>query len=255
MSLLQNPTKKNKINLSFIEKNIFGAVVPHAGYMFSAYQAVHFFELLKHYSKQFDTFVIVNPNHTGQGANIALESHSFWETPMGLVTADKEFAEALGFTFSDEAHSLEHSGEVMLPLLQHFVNYDFKIVAVTLSDQNVANAQTLAQRIFETEKKLNRKVCLIASSDFSHFLSPDEGKYFDQIVLDKIAEKNIEGVYSEVRKHKISVCGFGTIMTLMEYSRLKHDNYQSKILSRGHSGEIIPSNEVVDYICILFYQD
>ena len=245
--------EKNKIDLSFKEKNIFGAVVPHAGYMFSAYQAVHFFELLKHYHKQFDTFVIVNPNHTGRGADIALESHNFWETPLGLVPADIEFSEELGFDYSDAAHSHEHSGEVMLPLLQHFIEYDFKITAITLSDQNADNARMLANKIFETEKKLQRKVCFIASSDFSHFLSPDEGKYFDQKVLDKIAAKDIEGVFSEVRKHKISVCGFGPIMSLMEYSRLKSENYQSKILARGHSGEIIPSDEVVDYICILFY--
>ncbi len=247
--------EKSKIDLSFTKKNIFGAVVPHAGYMFSAYQAVHFFELLKHYNKQFDTFVIVNPNHTGRGADIALESHKFWETPLGLVPADIEFSEELGFDYSDAAHSYEHSGEVMLPLLQHFTPYNFKISAITLSDQNVENARILAERIFETEKKLQRKVCLIASSDFSHFLSPEEGKYFDQKVLDKIAEKNIEGVYSEVHKYKISVCGFGPIMTLMEYSRLKSGNYQTEILARGHSGEIVPSKEVVDYICILFYED
>lgn len=247
--------EKNKIDLSFKEKNIYGAVVPHAGYMFSAYQAVHFFELLKHYSKPFDTFIIVNPNHTGRGADIALESHKFWETPLGLVQADKEFADALGFDYSDAAHAQEHSGEVMLPLLQHFIDYDFKIVVITLSDQTIYNAKYLAKKIFEVEKKQNKNICIIASSDFSHFLSPDEGKYFDQKVLDKIAKKDIEGVFSEVQKHKISVCGFGTIMTLMEYSRLKTVNYQSKVLARGHSGEIIPSDEVVDYICLLFYEN
>jgi len=246
--------EKNKIDLSYAEKTIFGAVVPHAGYMFSAYQAVHFFELLKHHKNRFDTFVIVNPNHTGMGAAIALESHDFWETPLGLVSADKEFANELDLPFSNIAHEREHSGEVMLPLLQHFVDYDYKIVPITLSDQTVENAKLLAQKITVTEQKLSRKVCVIASSDFSHFLSPEEGKYFDQKVLDKIAAKDIDGVFSEVRKHKISVCGFGPIMTLMEYSRLKDKNYQSKILARGHSGEIIPSDEVVDYVSILFYK-
>jgi AmmeMemoRadiSam system protein B len=245
--------ERNKIDLSFVEKTIFGAVVPHAGYMFSAYQAVHFFELLKHYKNNFDTFVIVNPNHTGMGAAIALESHDYWETPLGLVPADKEFSETLNLPFSDIAHEREHSGEVMLPLLQYFVDYEYKIVPVTLSDQTVSNEKLLARKIMETEQKLSRKVCVIASSDFSHFLSPEEGKFFDQKVLDKIARKDIEGVFAEVRKHKISVCGFGPIMCLMEYSRLKDENYQSQILARGHSGEIIPSDEVVDYVSILFY--
>jgi AmmeMemoRadiSam system protein B len=247
--------EKNKIDLSYAEKIIFGAVVPHAGYMFSAYQAIHFFELLRHTNKQYDTFVIVNPNHTGLGREIALVSHDFWETPLGLVSVDHEFADELGLPVSDIAHEREHAGEVMLPLLQHFIDYDFKIVPITLSDQTVDNAKLLAHKIIESEQKLSRKICVIASSDFSHFLSPEEGKFFDQKVLDKISEKDIEGIFSEVRKYKISVCGFGPIMCLMEYSRLKNKNYQSKILARGHSGEIIPSNEVVDYISILFYDD
>ncbi|MCD4665839.1 MAG: AmmeMemoRadiSam system protein B, partial [Bacteroidales bacterium] len=40
--------KENKfIDRELSRKQIIGAVVPHAGYMFSAYQAIHFFEILK----------------------------------------------------------------------------------------------------------------------------------------------------------------------------------------------------------------
>ena len=35
------------INIDLSKKKIIGGVVPHAGYMFSAYQAVHFFEIIK----------------------------------------------------------------------------------------------------------------------------------------------------------------------------------------------------------------
>ncbi len=245
--------EKSKINLSYANKNIYGAVVPHAGYMFSAYQAVHFFDILRNQKQTFDTFIIINPNHTGFGEAIALESHQYWQTPFGFVESDKEFADNLDFTVSDIAHKNEHSGEVMLPLLQYFVDYDFQIVPITLSDQTVENAKLLAEKIWKVQQKLGRKVCVIASSDFSHFLSADEGKQLDQLVLNQIQQKNIERLYDEVKENKISVCGFGPIMSLMEYSRLQNADYQSDILARGHSGEIIPSNEVVDYISILFY--
>jgi AmmeMemoRadiSam system protein B len=39
--------EKDNIDFSLAEKEIIGAVLPHAGYMFSAYQAVHF---LKYFS-------------------------------------------------------------------------------------------------------------------------------------------------------------------------------------------------------------
>ncbi|MEN8119172.1 MAG: AmmeMemoRadiSam system protein B [Bacteroidota bacterium] len=245
--------EKNKIDLSFADKNIYGAVVPHAGYMFSAYQAVHFFDILRNQKTRYDSFVIINPNHTGYGEAIALESHQYWQTPFGYVETDKEFANNLGFPVSDIAHQNEHSGEVMLPLLQYFVDYEFQIVPVTLTEQTVDNAKLLAKKISEVKQKLNREICIIASCDFSHFLSPKKGKQLDQLVLDQIQKKDIDGVCSVVRQNKISVCGFGPIMCLMEYSKLQNGQYKSNILARGHSGEIIPSNEVVDYISILFY--
>ena len=248
-------TEKNKIDLSLAEMNIFGAVVPHAGYMFSAYQAVHFFDILRNQNTKFDTFVIVNPNHTGYGDAIALESHQYWQTPLGELETDQEFISGLGFPFSDIAHKNEHSGEVMLPLLQHFIDYDFKIVPITFSEQNYDNAKLIASRIHEVSLKQNKKICIIASSDFSHFLNPKKGKLLDQMVLDKIAQKDLLGLQHTVRKNDISVCGFGPIMCLMEYSRLQNEAYKSKILARGHSGEIVPSDKVVDYISILFYSE
>ena len=38
--------EKKKIDYSLSENNILGGVSPHAGYMYSAYQAIHLFELL-----------------------------------------------------------------------------------------------------------------------------------------------------------------------------------------------------------------
>lgn len=246
-------TEKSKVDLSLADKNIYGGVVPHAGYMFSAYQAVHFFDILRSKKGKFDVFVIVNPNHTGYGDAISLESHKYWQTPFGMVETDRKFIEDLGFPVSDIAHKNEHSGEIMLPLLQHFISYDYKIVPITMSVQNIENAKLIAHTIHETALKQHKKICLIVSSDFSHFLNPEKGKELDQLVLDKIAQKDIMGLQQTVRANKLSVCGFGPIMCLMEYSSLQNEGYNSKILARGHSGEIVPSDKVVDYISILFY--
>jgi len=242
----------SQINLKLAKNKIFGGVVPHAGYMFSAYQAVHFFEIVKQTSQKFDTIVIVNPNHTGIGKEIAFDSNDFWETPLGQVALDKEFGESLGIEVSDIEQKHEHSGEVMLPFLQHFLDYNYKIVPITLSNQTYKNAKLLAEKLFESSKKLDRNILLIASSDFSHFLTPDEGKEKDAFVLEHIITLESESIEKVVRKKNISVCGFGPIMTLIEYSKLVSADPKVEILRSGHSGEIISSNEVVDYISILF---
>lgn len=242
----------SQMNLKLAENRIIGGIVPHAGYMFSAYQAVHFFEIVKQTSQDFDTIVIVNPNHTGMGKEIAFDSNDFWETPLGQVALDKEFGESLGINISDIEQKHEHSGEVMVPFLQFFLDYDYKIVPITLSNQTYKNAKFLAEKLLESSQKLNRKILLIASSDFSHFLTPDEGREKDTFVLEHIFTLDSEAIEKVVRKKNISVCGFGPIMTLIEYSKLVSPDPKVDILRSGHSGEIISSNEVVDYISILF---
>lgn len=246
--------EKPFIDLSLSKKQIIGAVVPHAGYMYSAYQALHFFEILKHSHQQFDTFFIINPNHTGYGAEISLDDNDFWDSPFGKVEIDKDFYDFLDFSESADAHKFEHSGEVMLPMLQHTLNYPFKIVPVTLSNQNPKNARFIAQNIIKANNILKKKICIIASSDFSHFVDPEEGKELDKFVIDEILKLNPEGVFRRVQEKNISVCGYGPIMTLLEYASLITQEPQVQILKIGHSGEVIPSNEVVDYVSMLFYE-
>ncbi|MDA3953619.1 MAG: AmmeMemoRadiSam system protein B [Bacteroidales bacterium] len=240
------------INLDLKNNKILGGIVPHAGYMFSAYQAVHFFEIIKQSKQKFDTIVIVNPNHTGLGHEISFDSNDSWETPLGQVSLDIEFGARLGIDISDIEQKHEHSGEVMVPFLQYFLDYEFKIAPITLSNQTYKNVKFLAERIFESSKILKREILIIASSDFSHFLSPERGREMDALVLENIITFDSPAIEKVVRKKNISVCGFGPIMTLIEYSNLISKKPKADILKIGHSGEIIPSNEVVDYISILF---
>ncbi len=247
--------EKDKINYSLSGEKIIGGISPHAGYMFSAYQAVHLFEILKRSEQQFDTFIIINPNHTGYGAEISIDENEAWETPLGIVPVDSDFQAELGFTVSSLAHRYEHSGEVMVPMLQYFLDYEFKILPVTMSHQNVENAVLLANAIFEINKFLKKNICIIASSDFSHYIHPDEGRRLDGFVINEILKLNSVGVYREIKEKNISACGFGPIMTLIEYSKLTAENPKAEILKIGHSGEVIPSEEVVDYVSMLFYDE
>jgi MEMO1 family protein len=244
-----------EIDRSLSSKKIIGAVVPHAGYMFSAYQAVHFFEILKNSERQFDTFFIINPNHTGYGSNTALDDNDLWETPLGKIEIDKSFYRYLNFTESSLAHKYEHSGEVMLPLLQQFLSYPFKIVPVTMSRQDTQTAKIIATSIYNANKILKKKICIIASSDFSHFVKPEKGKTLDSFVINAILKLDTDTIYHEVKDKQISVCGFGPIMTLIEYAKLDSENPVAKLLKYGNSGEIVPSDEVVDYASVLVYEN
>jgi len=99
---------------------------------------------------------------------------------------------------------------------------------------------------------LKKKILIIASSDFSHYVHPEEGKKKDDLVLHEILNLNAEKVYHTIQNHQISVCGYGPIMTLIEYAKRISDNPFAEVIRRGNSGDIIPSSEVVNYVTILF---
>ena len=242
-----------KVNRELAKKKIIGCVVPHAGYIYSGYEAVHFFDLISRSDEKYDTVVIVNPNHTGMGAPLALDENDYWETPLGSVPLDRELMEQMGIPESSMAHQYEHSAEVMVPFLQHFLNYPFFIVPISITRQAYENARSLAEKIFDANRFLKKKILVIASSDFSHYVHPKEGKRKDDLVIDQILKGDTEQVYRVVQEHRVSVCGYGPIMTLMEYAKLVAEQPGSTILARGHSGKARPSDSVVDYITILFY--
>lgn len=245
--------EEKSIAYELANHQIAGGVVPHAGHMFSGYEAVHFFEILSRAKIKPETIVIVNPNHTGIGAELAIDNHDKWKTPLGEISLDTELRDMLPFPGSSREQEFEHSAEVMVPFIQHFLGAAVSILPITMSVQNYNYASALAVAIKEAAEKIDREIILIASSDFSHFLTPEKGYELDQLVVDAILDQDPIAVEHVVRKHNISVCGFGPIMTLMEYAKLKAAK-EIKILKRGHSGEVIPSNEVVDYLSILFFK-
>ena len=248
-------TEKPRINFELANHQLIGGIVPHAGYIYSAWQAVHFYAILQKSNQSFDTFIIVNPNHSGSQSGMFNSSDAhWWETPLGRIETDHSFLKALGIQPNEAAHAQEHSGEVQLPMLQYFYDKPFKIVMITMNRQTVESATLLSEKIFQAQKETASKVLVIASSDFSHYESPERGSAKDQYVIDQILNMNVQGISEAVRKHDVSACGYGPIMTLIAYSRLETFHPHVSVLKRGHSGEVHPSATVVDYVSFLCYE-
>ena len=253
--LLEEVEKRGKYSPpAQVSGRVIGAVLPHAGHIYSGYQTLPFFEHLSVNRITPDTFIILNPNHSGRGPGIALDPHESWNNPVGRVALDIQLAEALPYPNDPEAQRNEHSAEVIIPFIQYFYrDQKVKILPVCMKDQTSLSAIKLAADLHHAVEVTGRNAVVIASSDFSHFLTPEEGHRQDQLVLDKIKKRDVKAVEQTVVKNNISICGYGPIMTLMAYAGMIDNNYRSTLLARGHSGEIAPSRDVVDYISILFH--
>ena len=244
--------EKEIINSLNIKHHIVGGVVPHAGLIYCSRQAVHFFGHYRRSGQQADTILIIHPNHMGIGPDVSVDGLVFWETPLGKIPVDTEFASALRLPVSPEAQEREHSAEVIVPYIQHFLHHGIKMVSINIFEQEPNVASQLAKKIHQVATRLKREVLIIASSDFSHFLTPERAKTQDQYVMNEILIKNPVGVFNAVMEHEVTVCGYGPIMTLMEYSRLLDPNYNIHLLHEGHSGQIAESKKVVSYKSLLF---
>jgi len=246
--------EKRSISYSLKDRVLIGGVVPHAGHIFCARQAIHFFEIVRASEQPFDTVIIIHPNHTGVGEPISIDSHQQWRTPLGVMPIDVEMANLLGIPMEEEAQRYEHSAEVILPYIQHFLGSQLKLLPINMLAQNYANATALAMKIKRAVDLTSRRVMVIASSDFCHYKNPSLGYDLDSYALEALLDFELEEFESRVKAKNISICGFGAIMALFQYAALAAPGVNVKVLKRGHSGEIYPSQQVVDYISMLLYR-
>ncbi len=247
--------EKKNIKTELKNKNIVGGVSPHAGYMYCVREAVHLFEILREKGEKYDTVVIVNPNHTGYGEAVSVDSNESWETPFGGIEVDTELGAELSFPKEPMAQRFEHSGEVMLPYLYYFLKSSFKILPICMMRQDLQTAVKIAEKVKDASEKLKRKILLLISSDFTHFQTPEKGAKLDSYAIESLLKMDSSEFQDRVLEKDISICGMGPIMVLLEYSKMTLKNPKLEILKRGHSGEVYPSDEVVDYVSIVVYEE
>lgn len=252
-SLFAEAVRDENINTDLSKVTIIGGVVPHAGHIYCAREAVHFFEIVKQSKQVFDTAILINPNHTGEGLPVSIDDHQYWQTPLGKIEIDKDLGEATNLPFDTESQRQEHSGEVIVPYIQYFMASNIKLLPISFGAQNNENAKVVAKRIYEASNSLQRKPLFIASSDFNHFADAHTGAILDSYALEALLCKDTDGFEARIKEKKISICGYGAILCLLHYAQLIDPEYKIAILRRGHSGEVHPASQVVDYVSILVY--
>jgi AmmeMemoRadiSam system protein B len=196
-----------------------GAVVPHAGYLYSGKVAGAVYARLAFP----DVFVIVGPNHTGLGAGAAIMTYGAWETPLGQVPIDTDLARAIQrcsriLEEDHLGHQREHSIEVQLPLLQAF-GLPFCFVPVCLFSSEYAACQDVGLAIAEAIAGSDRRALVVASSDMSHYIDQAQAKLKDQQAIDAILALDPERLHRVVRREGISMCGFHPTAAMLVAAR------------------------------------
>ncbi len=156
-------------------------IVPHAGYVYSAFTANIAFRLL--HNSHAKRVVVIGPSHRVYLKGTSIADYDRYETPFGPLPIDRstveELKERFGLVFMPEAHQ-EHSTEVQMPFVKTY-DKEASVVELVYGDEDPKRlAQIIAYLLEDPE------TAVVISTDLSHYYDIEKAKRLDTVCLDAV---------------------------------------------------------------------
>jgi AmmeMemoRadiSam system protein B len=232
-------------------RSIIAGLVPHAGAIYSGPCAAHLFSQL---DTSHQRIIILGVNHRGQGHRAALSPWPRWQTPLGEIAVNQHLNNSIRscvnfLAHEARAHSEEHSIEIELPFLQYTLP-DFEFVPLSLSRLSLEECREIGAAIAAAcQADANTHTLVLASSDLSHYLSPERTEALDRLALEPILALDPEGLLRVIAQENISMCG--VIPTaIMLFAANAMGAQRARLLKHCHSGDVMPMHKVVGYAAV-----
>ncbi|MFH1063196.1 MAG: AmmeMemoRadiSam system protein B [Candidatus Omnitrophota bacterium] len=241
-----------------IKAHIYGLISPHAGYVYSGPVAAQNYQAIK--NSGYKTIIILAASHYFTLASAAVYSQGVFQTPLGAVPIDQDFAQGLIknyknlFARNPDVFEKEHAIEVQIPFLQQTLK-DFKIVPIIIPQTSYGLTRSLAQALTQAIGK-REDVLIIASSDMSHYHQQETAYKMDQQTLALILNSQPEQLFNCVSLGKNELCGSAAVVTLLQVMKnLQADNIQLLKYATSADSAYVENpdkNRVVGYASIIF---
>jgi len=241
---LTSKAKKTSIQIPK-NKRLRAIIMPHAGYIYSGWTAAHAARVLP--GDQFPKVILLGPDHRIGLKSAAICDVTAYETPLGRINLHKDSAKLRLqpdlFQLLPVSQDKEHSLEVILPFLQHYLD-DFQLVPVIVGQGNVTRISNALDSIIDSD------TLLVVSSDLSHFLSYAEAVVRDRETISEIVNLKPD----KLVKADNRACGKIPLLILTELARRHH--WQPLLLHYSNSGDTAGDrSQVVGYAAIAFFED
>jgi MEMO1 family protein len=133
---------------------------------------------------------------------------------------------------------------VQLPFIQ-YLSPDFTFVPICMGFQDYDAAASVGKTVRSAIK--GRDVVVIASTDFSHYVSKETARTKDGKALEAIKAMDPKRLYDVVRDEDITMCGYGPVMVTM----LACQGGKATVLKYASSGDVQPMRDVVGYASVV----
>ncbi|MDD3775570.1 MAG: AmmeMemoRadiSam system protein B [Sulfurovaceae bacterium] len=166
---------------ALFDKKPRAIIVPHAGYIYSAFTANIAFRLLKNTNAK--RIVVIGPSHRVFLRGTSISDFDDYETPFGMIEIDKIFVHELrnkfGLDFIPEAHR-EHSTEVQMPFVKTYVE-EASVVELVYGDEDPASLAKVIEYLLNDPQTV-----VVISTDLSHYHDINKANKLDNICLNAI---------------------------------------------------------------------
>jgi len=160
-------------------------IVPHAGYVYSAFTANIAMRLLANGTP--DCVVVIGPSHRVFLKGTSLCEYECYETPLGTLKADQKVISALQERFAlsclPEAHK-EHSTEVQMPFIKYYLP-EASVVELVYGEESPTRLSEIIDFLLEKPE-----CAVVISTDLSHYYAIDKANRLDSICLDAVQKRS-----------------------------------------------------------------
>jgi AmmeMemoRadiSam system protein B/AmmeMemoRadiSam system protein A len=205
-------------------------IVPHAGYRYSGSVAAAAFRLLN--PSSIKRVIILAPSHRISFEGVAVIDSDKYRVPNGVIRLDtkvikellsKKIVKPAALIKPKNPFDVEHSIEIELPLIAHYLP-DAKVIPLLIGgDLNINQAKIVAHNL---KPYIDQNTVIVVSSDFTHHGSrfnyqpfkdsvPEQIKRLDDQVLQTVLHPSVSKFHAIIGKTKATVCGRFPIMILL----------------------------------------
>ncbi|MEA3500278.1 MAG: AmmeMemoRadiSam system protein B [Candidatus Marinimicrobia bacterium] len=245
------------ISVEILEQNeIMGIIAPHAGYIFSGFQAAKAYKNI--IGRSYDTVCVISPSHQEYFEGCSVYSGDTYETPLGEIKINSKLREKIDnfdvINISDNGHHSEHALEVQLPFIQRALSNSFSLIPIVVGSQNDFTVKKLSEVVKFLRKEMKNKILFVASSDLSHFHDYETAEYMDKKLVKLINDYDYDKLWKKIQLNEIEACGGGPITSMM----MGLDNItdrKTKTFGYMNSGDVIgDKSRVVGYTSAVIYK-
>jgi len=185
-------------------------IVPHAGYMYSGYTADLAYRLIQNSTAK--RVILIGPSHRIAFEGISAATYEAFQTPCGIVRNDENYLQNIKKLFPlksvQDAHAKEHSTEVQLPFINHYLP-QAKVIELIYGKTHKNELEKMITYLLQDSDNL-----LVISSDLSHYHTQKNAHKKDYICLD-----SIERISANRLKDGCEACGYEGIRALLDVSK------------------------------------